>query len=112
MTAEIMDLMIGGTEMYITENIDKWGFLRTFHKSTRKSQMRVSLVAQFNQILETIIGLKESEYYEKYANIRKVQSCEILDNTFFKEYYQENRLTHLKPLQTWSTTLSRNSKKS
>lgn len=111
MAAEIMDLMIEATENFVTNNVDKWEYLKHAHKSTKKSAMRCGLIHQFNQILETIILLKETEYYSKYAYIRKVQSNEMLDCTFFREYYKEQRLTHLKPFLSWSRTSSHNSKK-
>lgn len=108
MAAEIMDLMIGGTEDYVIENVRDWPMLRTAHKSTRKSVMRRSLIGQFNDILETIIRLKNLEYYDKYSHMRQVKSCELMDNTFFREYYREQRLTHLKPFASWLATNSAN----
>lgn len=111
MAAEVLEAMVGATETHVFTNVDVWDKIKGAHKATRKSRMRKAIIIEFNSILETIINLKITEYYDKYAAMRHVKSSEGGDTIFFAEYIRENRLSHLKPLSSWYLTNCHSSKK-
>lgn len=109
MMKEVLGEMILKTEQ---EVLNQWKRKQTIeHGSTTKRLLRLTLIMRFEAEIMGIITLKDNEYYEKYATMRKIKSCEIADRIFFTEYIRENRLTHLKPYLSWSATNLRSSKK-